>query len=551
MPVFFELAAVLAVATACAFVAKLLKQPLIIAYIVAGILAGPAALNIVHSHETIELFSKLGITILLFIVGLHLNPRVIKDLGKVSLVTGLGQVLITSSVGFGIALFLGIETVAAMYVAIALTFSSTIIILKLLSDKGDMHSLYGKIAIGFLLVQDIVATIILIFMGSAANAEGVSMSAVILDTFTKGAVFMSGLLLIGKYALPKIAFFSSKSSELLFLFSLTWGFVLAALFQWSGLSIEIGALLGGVTLSVTQFAEEISSRLKPLRDFFIILFFIMLGSQMQVFGIGELIIPVVILSFFVLIGNPIIVVILMNLLGYHRKIGFMAGLTVAQISEFSLILATLGLRSGHLSSDVLTIITLVGLITIAGSSYLILYAEGIYERLDWILRKLEIRSVHAKNGGSGRKLDVLLCGFNRAGPDLYTTFKSMGMKVGIVDIDPTTQDRLPRKNMPFIYGDLTDAEFVADLPVKHATFLVSTVSNHSANLILAKHISVASPDTISIFYAYNAAEEAELYEAGATYVLQPETEATSVLSRFIRRVGDNKESYIRKARVAS
>lgn len=551
MPVFFELATVLVIATACAFLARALRQPLIIAYILAGILAGPAVFNVVHSHETIELFSKLGITTLLFVVGLHLNPKVIKDLGRVSLVTGLGQVLITSLVGFGIALFLGIDRLAALYVAIALTFSSTIIILKLLSDKGDMHALYGQIAIGFLLVQDIIATVILIFMGSLSSATDSSLTTVLLDTFTKGAVFLSVLILLSKYVLPKVAYFTSKASELLFLFSLSWGFALAALFQWAGLSIEIGALLGGVTLSMTPFADEISSRLKPLRDFFIILFFIMLGSQMQLVGIQALLLPVIILSLFVLIGNPIIVVILMNLLGYHRKIGFMAGLTVAQISEFSLILATLGLRSGHLSTDVLTIITLVGLITIGGSSYLILYAEHLYPKLEKMISWLELRQTNVSGGDASTRIQAYICGFHRAGPELYRTLKKLNLKVGVVDINPEVADRLPHKSTPYFYGDVANAEFIDELAFDHCKLLISTLSNHTANLLLAKRLASVAPKAIGVYYAYDDSEEAALYAAGATLVIQPHLEGTRVLGRFIDRVGINRESFERKAGLTS
>ncbi|NCN51091.1 MAG: sodium:proton exchanger, partial [Candidatus Pacebacteria bacterium] len=338
MDIFIELSLIITITTFVSFIMKRLKQPLVVGYILSGLLLGPMFLNLIQSTEIIEIFSKLGISILLFIVGIHLSPKIIKEVGSVSLITGVGQVLFTSIIGFALSIFLGLDTTAAMYVAIALTFSSTIIILKLLSDKGDVHSLYGKIAVGFLLVQDVIATIILIIVSSTASAQGTSIPLVLLTTLLKGGFIVIVITLLEKVLLPKLLKAASDSSELLFIFSLSWGLGFSALFYALGLSVEIGALISGVVLSSSAYAEEISSRLRPLRDFFIVMFFVLLGSSMTFSGGLTMLIPVVVLSLFVLVGNPVIVLIIMNLLGFHKKTGFQAGLTVAQISEFSLIL---------------------------------------------------------------------------------------------------------------------------------------------------------------------------------------------------------------------
>ncbi|HNQ16841.1 MAG TPA: cation:proton antiporter, partial [Candidatus Woesebacteria bacterium] len=372
MNIFFELSLLLTVTAIITLAVRKLRQPLVVGYILSGIIAGPYVLNIVSSQHELELFSKVGIVFLLFIVGLYLNPKIIQEVGKVSLVTGLGQVLFTSLIGFALTLLLGIDRLAALYVAIALTFSSTIIILKLIADKKDLQKLYAKIAIGFLLVQDIVATFILIAITVVSGQSDMGLGSTLLLTLGKGMILFSVLGMFQRYILPKVTEYAAESPELLFLFSLAWGTILASLFSALGFSIEIGALIAGVTLSVSPYSVEIASRLKPLRDFFIIIFFVLLGSQLILSNLAQLLFPAIILSLFVLVGNPIIVIILMNTLGYNRKTSYQAGLTVAQISEFSLILGALGLRLGHLSQEVLSLITLVGLITISGSTYLIL-----------------------------------------------------------------------------------------------------------------------------------------------------------------------------------
>jgi len=266
MEIFVELSAIIVIAMLVSLLMRVLKQPLIVGYIFTGVLVGPYFMNLIQNGDVIELFSKIGITILLFIVGLNLSPNVIREVGKVSLLTGIGQDLFTSIIGFFIASALGIDRIAAIYVAIALTFSSTIIILKLLSDKGDLNKLYGKIAIGFLLVQDIVATLILLFASSFAGGEG-SLLSIAFMTIIKGSALVFGMILISQYILPRISKFIAASQELLFLFSLSWGLGIATLFSMLGFSVEIGALVAGVSLSMTPYAIEVASRMRPLRDF--------------------------------------------------------------------------------------------------------------------------------------------------------------------------------------------------------------------------------------------------------------------------------------------
>ncbi|OQA02803.1 MAG: Inner membrane protein YbaL [bacterium ADurb.Bin400] len=389
-----------------------LKQPLIIGHIATGLIVGPYLFNLVKANETIEIFSQIGIALLLFIIGLNLNPRVIKEVGKVSLITGVGQVLFTSAIGYMIGITLGFGPTASFYIAIALTFSSTIIILKLLSDKKDLGRLYGKIAVGFLLVQNIIATLILIALSTLS--QGGDLTQIMLATLLKGIVLVVLLTAFSIRILPKMGMIFAKSQEFLSLFSVGWGLGLAALFSLAGFSIEIGALVAGVTLATSTYTYEISSRMKPLRDFFIILFFIMIGSKMSPDNLQQLIVPAATFSAFILIGNPLIVMILMALLGYDKKTNFKAGLTVAQISEFSLILIVMGHRLGHLSDEIVSLVTIVGLLTIAVSTYLIIYSDKIYAALEPYLVVFE-RKNHKRERRSREEHDIILFGFDNIG----------------------------------------------------------------------------------------------------------------------------------------
>lgn len=543
METFIEISLIIAIATGVSVVMRILRQPLIVGYILSGILAGPYVFNLVHSVETIELFSKIGITILLFIVGLHLSPAVIKEVGKVSLATGIGQVLFTSLIGFLIALVLGLDQVAALYTAIALTFSSTIIILKLLADKGDINKLYGKIAVGFLLVQDIVATVILILVSSFTGPAEGNIVVFVLVTLLRGAALIAGIMLISHFVLGRIYRYISNSQELMFLFSISWGLGLACVFHLMNFSVEIGALVAGVTLSATPYANEIGSRMKPLRDFFIVLFFILLGSQMVVNDIQHLLLPAFILSAFVLIGNPIIVVVLMNMLGYNRRTGFYAGLTVAQISEFSLILATLGFQVGHLSREVLSLITLVGLITIAGSTYLILYSDWIYPKITKLLSFLELNKKVRAGSKEKSPYTALLFGYDRVGSMFVHAFTKLNQPYAVVDINPESVARMGNEGVPGIYGDASDVEFLNDLELGSVKIVVSTIPEFNTNLLLIDTVRKVNTKAIVITISHYPDEAKELYLRGATYVIMPHYLGAKYAANMIARLGVTKKEY--------
>ncbi|MBU4070206.1 MAG: cation:proton antiporter [Nanoarchaeota archaeon] len=530
MEVFIELSIILAITVLIAGIMRLLKQPLIIGYILAGIIVSPYFLDVVSSTDTIAVFSQIGVALLLFIVGLSLSPRVIKEVGKVSLITGIGQIIFTSLIGFFISRLLGFSTIISVYIAIALTFSSTIIIMKLLSDKKDIERLYGKISIGFLLVQDIFAIILLMIISSFSGR--LDLSDVSFQSLITGLMLTGGFVLISIYILPKLSLFFAKSQEFLFLFSIGWGMGLAALFYYIGFSMEIGALIAGVALSMSPFHYEISSKLRPLRDFFIILFFILLGSQMIFGTISQLIVPAIVFSLFILIGNPLIVMILMGFLGYKRKTGFQAGFTVAQISEFSLILIALGVSVGHLTGEILSLVTIVGLITISGSTYLIMYSDKIYPYFSKYLYIFERKKLMEKEKAS-EKYNVVLFGYNRIGYDLLQSFKKLKNKYLVVDYNPETIRELSKNKIECRYGDADDEEFLNELNLTETKMIVSTIPEFETNLLLINEIRQINKKAIIIVMSHNIEEANELYAQGATYVIMPHFLGGSQASKMI------------------
>lgn len=518
MEIFLEISIIIAIAAAVALVMQLLRQPLVLGHIITGIVVGPAVLNIIQSEEAIEVFSHLGITALLFIVGLSLSPRVIREVGKVSLIAGLGQVVFTTVIGYVIGIAFGFTPMVSLFLAVAFTFSSTIIISKLLSDKHDTNKLYGKIAIGMLLVQDVVATIVLIAIASSAGDGGIT--NVLVSTALKGILVGGSLYITSLYILPALTSVFAKSQEFLFLFSIGWGVGIAAIFYVLGLSVELGALAAGVTLASSPYHYEISAKMKLLRDFFIVMFFVLLGSQLSATNVMEFFWPIIIFSAFIIIGNPLIVMVIMGLLGYAKKTSFRTGLTVAQISEFSLIIIILGIQAGHIPAEYLTLTTIVGIITIATSTIMILYSDKLYYFLASILNIFERkRSIPERE--RKETYYAVLFGCHRVGSDFLPSILKLKKSYLVIDFDPQVVEDLKKRGVHAMYGDAEDNEMLEELRLDKAKLIISTIPDFEANDFLVSKVRKVNPKAVIITIAQRIKNAQKLYKDGASYVVMP------------------------------
>ncbi len=524
---FYEFAAILGIAALVALVGRFLKQPLIVSFIAVGLIVGPYGIDLLESIEKIELFSEMGITVLLFVVGLKLDVTLIQSTGRVALFSGLGQVIFTSVFGYFIGIALGFEPVVSLYVAVALTFSSTIIIVKLLSDKKEIQSLHGQISIGFLIVQDIVVVLAMIVLTAMGTTTEYTVWEEIIIVVLKGIGLIVFIILLMRYVLPRVTSLMARTPELLILFAVAWAIGLAALSDFLDFSKEVGAFLGGISLSATPYREVISGRLNSLRDFLLLFFFIHLGSQVNVPLLGEQLIPGIILSLFVLIGNPIIVMIILGSMGYRKRTGFLAGLNVAQISEFSLILAALGLSLGQINEETLGLITLVGLFTIGISTYLIMYSHQIYEKIAPALSVFERKNPFKEVDEETKKksgFDVIIFGLGMYGNNIARSLEAKGYTVFGVDFDPRAVDRWKRKKRVAQYGDADDPELPEILPMD-AQCVVSSLEDKQINLALIKYLKLADYKGHIAVTSYTGRTAKELEKAGADLVLLPFVDA--------------------------
>jgi Kef-type K+ transport system membrane component KefB/Trk K+ transport system NAD-binding subunit len=528
---FFEITTILGLATLLGIVGQKLRQPLIIMFLATGILAGPSFLGIIHSYDQIALLAQIGISLLLFIVGLKLDLNLIRTTGPVALATGLGQIVFTSAIGFVIAWALGMALISAAYVAVALTFSSTIIVVKLLSDKKEIDSLHGQIAIGFLIVQDIAAILALVALttfGSQTSEQG-SAWWLSITIAAKGLGLLGVVALLMRFVLPWLTRRLATSQELLILFAIAWAVCLGAGSELLGFSKEVGAFLAGVSLASTAYRDAIGARMTSLRDFLLLFFFIDLGARLEWSTVGSQVEAAILFSLFVLVGNPLIVLAIMGFMGYRRRTGFMAGLTVAQISEFSLIVAALGLAIGHITPKDMGLITLVGVVTIFASTYMILYSGPLYRLLSTPLKFFERRHPYRESAIASfstiTPVDVILVGLGNYGSGLADYLLRRNKNIIGVDFDPVALERWRARGISVLYGDMADPEIHEHLPLNKVRWVVSTVRSKEINLAMLRQLKNRDYPGKVALTATNREEAAIFEEHGAQVVFRPFTDA--------------------------
>lgn len=525
--IFIETSAILVIATVLGMLGLLLRQPLIVAFLLAGLITGPFGFGIIKSYESVELLGHIGISILLFVVGLRLDLHLIRTIGPVALATGGGQIFFTVLFGFIITWVMDLPLVSALYVSVAMAFSSTIIIVKLLSDKKEIDALHGRIAMGFLIVQDIAAILALIFLTALGGGATGDEKAVweIVWVIGKGITFLGFIGLLMKYVLPGITGMLGRNRELLLLFAVAWAIFLGALGDYLGFSKEVGAFLGGISLASTPYRNSIGSQLVSLRDFLLLFFFIDLGSRLEFSAVGPQLGKAAVLSLFVLIGNPIIVMSIIGYMGYRRRTGLLAGLTVAQISEFSLIIAALGVGLGHITGDTMSLITLIAVITIFVSTYMILNSDILYRVLASTIkifeRKSPFREIETVGACDLTDIDLILVGLGTYGSGVAHDLMKRGKKILGVDFDPQVLNSWDSRGMSVMFGDAGDPEFIDQIPLGCSRWFISMIRDRKINLMIMHHLKDLGYEGHVVLTAAND-EEADAYEkAGTHLVLRP------------------------------
>lgn len=540
---FTEISTLIALGASIALLMRLLRQPLIIGHIITGIIAGPSLLNIIHADTSFSGLSSMGVALLLFIIGLDLSVKIFSRLGRVVFITAGAQIIGITAAGFLAAERFGFNRTESFLIGLALSLSSTIIIVKLFNDKSETTRLYAQITIGVLLLQDVVATVAKI--GLATRAGGGDSTTVLLELLLKGGGLILVLYIFGHFIIPTLNKTMESSKELLLLFALGWGLGFATLFEMAGFSIETGALFAGVSLASLPYSSEMVSRLRPIRDFFLVIFFITLGQSMAPGRLAGVMGVAAVFCLIVLVLKPLVVMMTMGGLGYTKNASFKAAVSMSQVSEFSLVLLLAAAGFGMVGERAITTVTLVAFITFGVSTYLIKYDKTLFSKFERYLRFFERKVTRYEQQSSAHRHSVLLFGYRKGGQEFVKVFKDIGKRFLVIDYDPEVIESLESQRIDYLYGDVTDVELLEEAGIGRVKLAISTISDHEANKFLLQQIEKSDGDTVFICPADRIERAAELYELGASYVILPHYIGSEKIGAFIKKSGFSKTEFQR------
>lgn len=501
------------VAALFAFFSKLLKQELILAYIIAGIVLGPLVFGLIKDQRLITGFAEIGITLLLFTAGIEISLKKLRETMNTSLIVGFLQVFFVTLASFFVLIAFKFSIVEAIWLGIAVSFSSTVVITKILSDKNELNTLHGRFIIGIMLAQDILA-----IMALAILTKNLTWIFVLISFLKITAMILLAIIL--SFFLKPIIRKASNSTELLFMISLAFLFLFVLFAYFLNLSIAIGAFIAGVALANTPYKIEVSTRIKPLRDFFSVLFFVSIGLLLTNLSIG-IILPVIAMLFVLIIIEPFVTALFLRIRGYEPKTSLQIGFSFAQLSEFTLVLTLTALGLGIISNRAFDIIVLTAVISIAITPYTMKLAKPLNGTLGYLLSLIKTNAKREKPYFTPGKKTIFLVGSHRMGSIFLKHLEKIKDKVIVLDFNPEIISALEKKKISCMYGDLDNINILNRLPLKNIEIVISTVPEKDDGLLLIKYFKKINPDAIIVLTAQRIDEALELYARGADYVIMP------------------------------
>lgn len=545
-------------ATIMAYIGNVLKQPLLLAYIAAGIVIGPRiGLGLVKDINDIETISHFGLILLLFLIGLEIDIKKLKESGKSLLVSGLSQFPITALMGVGFFLLLGYTfgdgKYDLLYLAACCSLSSTAIVVKLLYGKFELDTLAGRITLGILVFQDIWAILLLGIQPNLADPDIFQ----ILLSFGKGILLVVLSMIISKYILPRIFKSIAKLPELVLISSLGWCFLVCWAAAFFNLSLEMGALIAGVAISTFPYNLDVIAKVVNIRDFFVTLFFVSLGMQIpNPFDNPSILITAAIASAFLISSRFLSIFPVLYSLKNGLRVSLLTFINLSQISEFSLVIATIGVAAGHITRDTMSVIIFVFVITSILSTYMIKYNDSIQKALAFLLQKLGLKDIQSAEHEDEIAVDreIALLGFYRTASSLVhelisneqnkNTAIRLKDRIVVVDFNPEIHESLQSRGIKVVYGDISHLDTLHHAGIQDVKIVISTIPDTilvgTDNLKIIKHIKEICPHAKIIVTAESIERALKMYAEGADYVFIPRILAAKNIIEMVDIILKNK-----------
>ncbi|MDY6776521.1 MAG: cation:proton antiporter [Candidatus Nanohaloarchaea archaeon] len=528
--ILFDVGVIILSATVLATAAKFLRQPLLAAYILAGILIGPEVLGIVQNTGIIRMFAELGVAFLLFMVGLELDLSRLREVRSVVLGAALTEVLFLFSLGYFVMYLLGFRGFDAIYIGLFIAFNSTAVLVKILSDSGDLETLHGRIILGILLVEDVLVVMVLSIMSSLSD-PGLH---ILVASLVQGAGLFALAIVLSNYIVPHFFRLVEDSHELIFLASLSVLFAFVGAAVETGFSTAVGGFLAGISLTAFPYNVEIAERARTLRDFFVTIFFVSLGMLVSIESLYRLLVPFLILLFVVTTFKPFFVSLMVSLFRYGKRTSFYTGSSLSQISEFSMVLALLGLSLGHIGKGIFSLVTALMVVSITGTSYILKYQKTLYGFFERFM--FEFEGATYEEGRSEKEDHVVLVGGHVKGRRILRILEEMDEKMVVIDHDPEVVEWARDRELDTVYGDIEDYQTMERANFGQAKAVISTVPDAEDNRFLLDHVKKDNPDAVTIVSAEDMESSLLLYEEGADYVLYPKILAAREAADMVQKV---------------
>ncbi len=531
--IFLQFAVVLSLASLYGFCVLKLKLPLVVAYLLAGVTLSIVSVFDLHHTGIFSFLPEIGIAFVLFLIGMELDLREIKALGKPIVLASLGQILLSSLAGFAIAGALGFNATESLFLGLGLSFSSTVVVIKMLLEKRDLTSLYGKLAIGILLLEDLVAIIVLmgISVGSSMFQLGLQNSLPFVTFALKAVGLFFLTFILSKYVLERVFDAVAKSVELLFLTALTWCFIFTALAIVSGFSVVIGAFLAGVALASSPYHLQIQGKIKPLRDFFVTLFFVYLGTEAKVADLIAHPVAILILTLYAITIKPLVYLAILGIFGFRKHTMFQTALNLSQVSEFSLVMLLVGFKAGLVSQSTLSVMAAVGVLSIVISSIMVSQSKRIYLFVTPLIKFFESKKRHFLETDINEELEdhIVVIGAHRVGEPVINFLKKQKLPFRVVDFNPHTVEMLRSQDIDVVFGDISDPEIIDSLGLEKAKLIISTIITMPDNEMLLEECHRRKVQAKIVVRAADAMHAKALKDLGADYVILPETVSSHFL----------------------
>lgn len=535
--IFIQLAIILGISSILGFIVVRLKLPLLIAYLLGGLLIASTAVFDPRASEVLHFLPDIGIAFALFLVGMELDFGEIKSLGKPIIIAGTLQIIITTIIGSSVAQLLGFGFSESWYLGVGLSFSSTILVVKLLIDKNDVNTLYAKLAVGILLLEDLLAVLLLVILTATTSILGIGLQQAmpILALLIKLILFFGLALVLSKVALPSIFRAASKQTELLFITALAWCFIYVSFAIFLGFSVVVGAFLAGIALANSPLHYQIQGKVRPLREFFVMLFFVYLGTQVDFSKINSIYPLMLIFTAYTLFFKPTIFLLVLGIFGFRKHTIFQTALNLTHISEFSLILLLVGFKLGAVSQSALTTIALSSVLSMIAGSILITHSNKLYKKIRSTIGFFERKDFkhtfeENRNNKENLKGHVIIIGARKIGGAIVRFLKKENIPQLVLDFNPHQVDALMKEKVPVLYGDIGDPEILEVLNLQEARLIISTSADLGDNKLLLEELKLRKINLPVIVRAESADDAQELYQAGADYVIMPDILAGDFLA---------------------